>query len=185
MKNKTLFLLASLAVSGILHAESVDIPVLYRNPAEEVKAGQLQAFGFYENETRIILAFQIIDLQKVMEDSKSAMSFYADTDDDLTTGRYPKNLGWDFQINVMLKRKSAVMMKWTGSKAENFNIKGKYTVSSDGDVLYITFLKSAVPGIEFRQQFKFRALQLRNNQRVDKKKSDEVFAEIFELPADK
>ena len=75
MKVKTLFLLASLAVSGILHAESVDIPVLYRNPAEEVKAGQLQAFGFYENETRIVLAFQIRDLQKVMEDPKSAMSF--------------------------------------------------------------------------------------------------------------
>ena len=185
MKTKNLFLLAALAVSGILHAESVDIPVLYRNPAEEVKTGQLQSFGFYENETRIVLAFQIKDLKKVMEDPKRALSFYADTDDDLMTGRYPKNLGWDFQINVMLKRKSVVMMKWNGNKAENLPVKGKYAVSSDGDVLYITFLKSAVPGIEFRQQFKFRALQLRNNQRVDKKKSDEVFAEKFVIPADK
>ena len=66
MKTKNLFLLAALAVSGILHAESVDIPVLYRNPAEEVKTGQLQSFGFYENETRIVLAFQIKDLKKAM-----------------------------------------------------------------------------------------------------------------------
>jgi len=185
MKTKNLFLLAALAVSGILHAESVDIPVLYRNPAEEVKTGQLQSFGFYENETRIVLAFQIKDLKKVMEDPKRALSFYADTDDDLMTGRYPKNLGWDFQINVMLNRKSAVMMKWNGSKAENFNVKGKYAVSSDGDTLYITFPKSAVPGIEFKEQFKFRTLQLRNNQRVDKQKTDGVFAEKYELPADK
>ena len=33
MKTKNLFLLAALAVSGILHAESVDIPVLYRMPS--------------------------------------------------------------------------------------------------------------------------------------------------------
>ena len=184
MKVKTLFLLASLAVSGILHAESVDIPVLYRNPAE-VKAGQLQAFGFYENDSRIVLAFEIKDLPTIMQQPKAALSFYADTDDDLVTGRYPKNLGWDFQINVMLNRKSAVMMKWNGSKAENFNVKGKYAVSSDGDTLYITFPKSAVPGIEFKEQFKFRTLQLRNNQRVDKQKTDGVFAEKFELPADK
>ncbi len=184
MKVKTLFLLASLAVSGILHAESVDIPVLYRNPAE-VKAGQLQAFGFYENDTRIVLAFQIKDLQETMQQPKAALSFYADTDNDLMTGRYPKALGWDFQINVMLNRKSAVMMKWNGNKAENYNVKGKYAVSSDGDTLYITFPKSAVPGIEFKEQFKFRTLQLRNNQRVDKQKTDGVFAEKYELPADK
>ena len=184
MKVKTLILLVSLSFSAILHAESMDIPVLYRNPTE-VKAGQLQAFGFYENETRIVLAFQIKDLPTTMQQPKAALSFYADTDNDLMTGRYPKALGWDFQINVMLNRKSAVMMKWNGSKAENFNVKGKYAVSSDGDTLYITFPKSAVPGIEFKEQFKFRTLQLRNNQRVDKQKTDGVFAEKYELPADK
>ena len=184
MKAKTLFLLALLAVSATLHAESVDIPVLYRNPAE-VKAGQLQAFGFYENDTRIVLAFQIKDLQKTMQQPKASLSFYADIDNDLTTGRYPKALGWDFQINVMLNRKSAVMLKWNGNNAENFNVTGKYAISSDGDTLYITFRKSAVPGIEFKEQFKFRTLQLRNNQRVDKQKTDGVFAEKYELPANK
>ena len=184
MKTKNLFLLAALAVSGILYAESVDIPVLYRNPAE-AKTGQLQAFGFYENDMRIVLAFQINDLQKTMQQPKAALSFYADTDNDLMTGRYPKALGWDFQINVMLNRKSAGMMKWNGGKAENFSVKGKYAISSDGDMLYISFLKSAVPGIEFKEQFKFRTLQLRDNQRVDKRKTDGVFAEKYELPADK
>ena len=185
MKLKTLLVAAAAVLTGMLYAESVSIPVLYRNPAEEVKPGQLQAFGFYENQTRIVLAFQISGLQDLIAKPKSFLGFYADVDDNLETGRFRKAHGWDFQINVMLKRKSAVMMKWNGSKAENFNVKGKYAVSSDGDTLYITFPKSAVPGIEFKEQFKFRTLQLRNNQRVDKQKTDGVFAEKYELPADK
>lgn len=186
MKIKTLFLLASLTVSGVLHAESVDIPVLYKNQAPEVKTGQLQAFGLYENDTRIVLAFQIKDLETVMKNKKAVMSFYADTDCDLETGRFPKALGWDFQINMNLYWRAATgMMKWNGNEAQDFNVKGKYRLSAKGDMLYITILKSAIPEIEFKEQFRFRTLQLRENQYVDKKKPDGVFPEKFELPADK
>ena len=180
-----ILLLAALTASGILHAESVDIPVLYRNPAE-VKTGQLQAFGFYENDTRIVLAFQIKDLQKVIEDPKISLSFYADTDNDLMTGRYPKALGWDFQMNVLLGRKIvSTMIKWDGDKGQNFTIRGQYTLTITGDLLFVSIRKSAIPGIEFKEQFKFRTFPLRNNLRVDKRKTDGVFPEKFELPADK
>ena len=180
----SILLLAALTASGILHAESVDIPVLYRNPAE-VKTGQLQAFGFYENDTRIVLAFQIKDLQKVMEDPKSSLSFYADADNDLATGRYPKSRGWDFQMNVLLERKIvSTMIKWNG-KGQNFAIRGQYTLAVTGDLLFVSIRKSAIPGIEFKEQFKFRTFPLRDNIRVDKRKTDGVFPEKFELPEDK
>lgn len=184
MKTKIMFLLISLTLSGILHAESVDIPVLYRNPSE-IKSGQLKEFGFYENETRIVLAFRIKDLQTVIKNPKASMGFYADTDNDLKTGRYPGSRGWDFQINVMLHRKTAEMIKWNGNDAEKFSIRDQYAVSLDGDVLYVTFLKSAVPGIVFSDQFKFRTAQFRDNQRVDKQKTYGVFFKKYELPADK
>ena len=143
MKIKTLFLLASLAASGLLHAESVEIPVLYRNPAAEVKTGQLQAFGFYENDTLIVLAFQ---------------------------------------INMNLHRKTAGMAKWNGNEAHGL---GKCRMSIKADMLYLTFLKSAAPGIEFKEQFKIRTLQLNENRTVNKQKPVGVFPSKFELPATK
>ena len=186
MKIKTMFLLAALVASGSLHAESVEIPVLYRNPAQKVKTGDLLAFGFYENETRIVLAFQIKNLQEFMKQPKAVMSFYADTDNDLTTGRFPNTHGWDFQINVLLNRKTiSSMLKWNGNEAEYINIRGKYTLSADGDMLYITFPKSIIAGVEFKQQFRIRTLDLTANKRVDQQKPFGVFPEKFNLPEDK
>lgn len=182
MKIKTLFLLAALAASGLLHAESVEIPVLYRNPAAEVKTGQLQAFGFYENDTLIVLAFQIKDLETVVKNPKAVMSFYSDSDNDLKTGRFPNARGWDFQINMNLHRKTAGMAKWNGNEAHGL---GKCRMSIKADMLYLTFLKSAAPGIEFKEQFKIRTLQLNENRTVNKQKPVGVFPSKFELPATK
>lgn len=184
MKIKTIFLLAVLAASGILNAESVEVPVLYRNPSE-VKAGQLQAFGFFENENLVVFAFQIKDLQTFAAKPKTYMSFYADVDDDLMTGRFPKALGWDFQINLILTRKAVLsLLKYTDAKspAKELSRRGS-TVSISGDMLFVSVPKSALVGIEFKEQFKFRTLQLKNNRRVDKKKSEGVFAEKYELTA--
>ena len=183
MKVKTMFLLAALAVSGILNAESVEVPVLYRNPSE-VKAGQLQAFGFYENETLIVFAFQIKDLQDFAAKPKTYMSFYADVDDDLMTGRFPKAMGWDFQINLILTRKAVLsLLKYSDAKspAKELSRRGS-TVSISGDLLFVSIPKSVLTGIEFKEQFKFRTLQLKNNRRVNKKKTEGVFAAKFELP---
>jgi hypothetical protein len=184
MKVKTMFLLAALAVSGILNAESVDIPVLYRNPAE-VKTGELHAFGFYENKNLIVLAFQIKDLQAFASKPKTYMSFYADVDDDLMTGRYPKALGWDFQVNLILTRKAVLsLLKYKDAKspAEDLTRRGS-TVSISGNTLFISIPKSALAGIKFKEQFKFRTLQFNHNKQVNQKKTDGVFAEKFELPA--
>ena len=186
MKAKFFFTASVLMAAVMLKAESVDIPVLYRNPAKEAKSGQLQAFGFYENQDRIVLAFQIIDLPALVAKPKSYMSFFADADDNLETGRYAKSLGWDFQINMILTRKAVLsMLKHKGDnvKYQELSRKG-CTVTTDGDMLYVTFPKSGLDGIEFKQQFKFRTLQLRNNQRVDKQKNDGVFPKKFDLPED-
>lgn len=184
MKTKIL-LLAALTFAGIARAETIEIPILYRNPTE-VKTGQLQAFGFYENDTRIVLAFQIRDLQKVMKTPKSSLSFYADTDNDLMTGRYPKALGWDFQMNVLLSRKIvSTMIKWDGEKGQNFSVRGQYTLVVTGDLLFVSVRKSAIHGIEFKEEFKFRTFPLRNNLRVDKRKTDGVFPAKLELLEDK
>lgn len=185
MKLKTLFVTAAAVLSGMLYAESVSIPVLYRNPAEEVKPGQLQAFGFYENKDLIVLAFQIKDLESFAAKPKTYMSFYADVDDDLMTGRYPKALGWDFQINMILTRKAVLsLLKYKDAKspAENLSRRGS-TVSICGDMLFVSIPKSALAGIEFKEQFKFRTLQFNKNQQVGKNKTEGVFAVRFELPA--
>ena len=184
MKVKTMFLLAALAVSGILNAASVEIPVLFRNPSE-VKTGELQAFGFYENKTFIVLAFQIKDLQTFASKPKTYMSFYADVDNDLMTGRFPKAHGWDFQINLFLTRKAVLsLLKYKDAKspAEVLSRSGS-TVSISGNILFVAIPKSALAGIEFKEQFKFRTLQFNNNKQVNQKKTDGVFAEKFELPA--
>ena len=186
MKLKTWFVTAAAVLSGMLYAESVSIPVLYRNPAEEVKPGQLQAFGFYENQTRIVLAFQISGLQDLIAKPKSYLGFYADVDDDLETGRFRKAHGWDFQINMILTRKAVLsMIKWNGDKekAQELSRRG-CAVSASGDMLYVTIPKSSLAGLEFKPQFKIRMLQLRYNQRVDQQKPLGLFPEKFELPAE-
>ena len=186
MKSLKMWLVAILAVSGILCAEGVDIPVLWRNPAAEVQAGQLQAFGFWENESRVVLAFQIKELPTMIETPKAYMSFYADADDNLATGRYPNNLGWDFQINMILTRKAVLsLLKYTddATKAKELSRAGSKVISQD-DVLFVNLPKSALDGIEFKGNFKFRTLQLKNNQRVDKEKADGVFPVKFEIPSE-
>ena len=184
MKVKTMFLLAALAVSGILNAESVEIPVLFRNPSE-VKTGELQAFGFYESKTFIVLAFQIKDLQAFASKPKTYMGFYADVDNDLMTGRFPKALGWDFQINLILTRKAVLsLLKYKDAKspAKELSRQGS-TVSISGNTLFVAIPKNVLAGIKFKEQFKFRTLQFNHNIPVNQKKTDGVFAEKFELPA--
>jgi len=188
MKIKNMLVVAAVSLTGLLYAESVSIPVLWKSKTfTEAKTGELQAFGFYENQDTVVLAFQVKDLPALIAKPKSYMSFYADADDNLETGRYKNNLGWDFQINMILTRKGVLsMIKYTDDKSAPKELsRVGSTVSSNGDMLYVTMPKKALSGIAFKPQFKFRTLQLRDNQRVDQKNNSGFFPDKFDVPANK
>ena len=182
---------AIFAAFSPLRAEEIDIPLLYKSPAAAGKtAVQPQAFGFYENQERIVLAFRIENLSGIMKKPKAYLSFYADTDNDPVTGRFPKVYGWDFQINVQLYRNTLKAMKWNGNQAESLNLKGKYVISASKDTLFVSIRREALSSVNFSRKFQFKVNvsaeelsgTLKENQPVDTGKPVGVFPEKFKTP---
>lgn len=187
-------LAAAIAAGFTLYAENIEVPVLYRNADAGQAPYSIQSFGLYENPDRIVLAFQIKDLPKILKQEKASMSFYSDTDNNLDTGRFPKAHGWDFQINIQLFRGTLSAIRWQDSKGEDFKLDGKYAVVPVNDTLFVTIRKEVLPGLKFEKQFKFRAnlstedqggTGLPRNVPVDMQNPDGAFPEKFQVPADK
>ena len=195
MKTTAFFAITAIfTAASLLRAEEIDIPLLYKSPAAEGQtAVQPRAFGFYENQERIVLAFRIENLSGIMKKPKASLSFYADTDNNLDTGRFPKAYGWDFQINVQLYRNTLEAMKWNGNQAEYLNLNGKYVISPSKDTLFVSIRKEALSSVNFGRKFQFKVSVsaedlsggLKQNQLVDTEKSEGVFPEKFKIPAGK
>ena len=194
MKLKQLLTAAALASGFFLHAETIEIPVLYRNAETMQPPCTLQSFGLAETPERIIFAFQIKELPQFLKQEKASLSFYSDTDHNLETGRFPKVHGWDFQINVQLYRNTLHAIRWNGNNAQDLKLNGKYTVVADKDLLFLMIRKEGLPGIKFEKQFKFKVTMtagnracggLQQNEPADKKQTSGVFPNKFQVPEGK
>ena len=148
------FAVATLSAT-LFGAEIKKIPILWKAKTEEPKKFQIAAFGFLEDKEDVIFAFQIKDAAELIK-LKSYLSQYYNADNDVNTGRFPKNLGIDLQINGRIYEGANFQpMTWNNeNKATNLKVKrGDRDFLRKGDVIYFILSKEVLGDLKFKPQF--------------------------------
>ncbi|MBR2906365.1 MAG: hypothetical protein IKC08_10755 [Lentisphaeria bacterium] len=117
------------------------------NPVWEDKGTRTEfktyAFGFSENSKEYNFAFQIKDLQNLMDDKDAMIVCYFDTDNNKNTGRFKKKKGWDLQLNILLNRRSLSAIVWEDNKIQTSHTfgEGEFSIDAEDDILFLTVNK--------------------------------------------
>ena len=102
------WLLAALA--PIAAAEQIKVPVVWEDADHSIRR-----IGFYEDLDRYVWAVVSDHLQDVAASQRFAVGFYLNADDDVNTGRFAGDAGYDLQFNLRLKPLPGVaLMHWEG-----------------------------------------------------------------------
>ena len=156
----TVSLLAAVMMSFSLHsAETKKIPILWKAKAAMPAKFQIVAFGFLEDKEDVIFAYQIKDVAELMK-LNSYLSQYYNADNDRNTGRYPKALGIDLQINGRLKGGTDFQPMTWNSENKATTLKTKRTDKDfvrKGDVIFFILSKEVLGDLKFKPQFRIEA----------------------------
>ncbi len=160
---KTLFTAALFAAvmltASMLSAQTKKIPVLWKTKTAAPAKFQVLAFGYLNDKDDVIFAYQIKDLAELMK-LDSHLSQYFNTDNDLTTGRFPRNQGIDLQINGRIRDKAAFTpIRWDANNkpSDLTAMKGEKAFVQNGDVIFYIISKGVLGDIKFTPQFKINA----------------------------
>ncbi|MBP5182136.1 MAG: hypothetical protein J6331_03800 [Lentisphaeria bacterium] len=160
---KTLFaaalFAAAMATSALFGAETKKIPILWKAKTEEPAKFQIVAFGFLDDKEDVIFAFQIKDAAELMK-LDSHLSQYYNLDNDIKTGRFPRNLGVDLQINGRIREgDNFAPIRWNAeNKATDLKtVKGDKAFVRNGDVIFYILSKEALGDLKFKPQFRVNA----------------------------
>ena len=175
--------------AAVVSAAEIEVPVLYKpNFKKKTSPHQLEAVGFADTPKFYVFAFQIKDLAGFLEAPKATMSIYANSDNELETGRFPGSRGWDVQLNVWFSRNSISVSTWNAAN-ESTSLKGaKGRIVPMKETLFILLEKKTVPEISFAPVFQLRVnhgnpaeLSLENNTDMDIQKPVGKFADKLVL----
>lgn len=150
---------AVMLTASLLSAQTKKIPILWKAKTAAPAKFQITAFGYLNDKDDVIFAYQIKDLAELMK-MDSHLSQYFNTDNDINTGRFPKNVGIDLQINGRIRDKANFgPIKWdANNKSSNLPaMKGEKAFAQNGDVIFFVISKGALEGIKFTPQFKINA----------------------------
>ena len=142
--------------AAVISAAEIEVPVLYKTSFKKTSPHQLEAVGFADTSEFYIFAFEIKNLAGFLKTPGAAMSIYANSDNDLKTGRFPHGHGWDVQLNVWVPGNSVNVSTWdAASKATSLN-DAKCRIVPMKETLYIVLEKKTVPQIKFAPVFQLR-----------------------------
>lgn len=150
---------AVMLTASLLSAQTKKIPILWKTKTAAPAKFQIVAFGYLNDKDDVIFAYQIKDLAELMK-MDSHLSQYFNTDNDINTGRFPKNVGIDLQINGRIRDKANFgPIRWDAqNKSHNLPVmKGEKAFAQNGDVIFFVISKGALEGIKFTPQFKINA----------------------------
>ena len=145
--------------ASFLCAETKKVPILWKTKTAEPAKFQIVAFGFLEDKEDVIFAFQVKDVAELIK-LKSYLSQYYNADNDLNTGRFPKNLGIDLQINGRIYEGANFQpMTWNNeNKATDLKVKrGDRDFLRKGDVIFYILSKEVLGELKFKPQFTIEA----------------------------
>ncbi|MBR2905380.1 MAG: hypothetical protein IKC08_05725 [Lentisphaeria bacterium] len=150
---------AVMLTASLLSAQTKKIPILWKAKTTAPAKFQIMAFGYLNDKDDVIFAYQIKDLAELMK-LDSHLSQYFNTDNDINTGRFPKNQGVDLQINGRIRDKANFgPIKWdVNNKSTNLPaMKGEKAFVQNGDVIFFIISKGVLESIKFTPQFKINA----------------------------
>ena len=153
-------ILSVVAILGaaVISAAEIEVPVLYKTNFKKTSPHQLEAVGFADTSEFYIFAFKIKDFAGFLKSPGVSMGIYANTDNDLKTGRFPNARGWDVQLNVRIPRKSMEVCTWNSENKVTHLKEAKYRIVPMKETLYIVLEKKTVPQIKIAPVFQLRVL---------------------------
>ena len=127
----------------MLSAAEKKVDFVWKDTGRSFPDFRTYSFGFSENNEEYCFAFQIKNLQQLMEDKDSLLVCYFDTDNNKNTGRFKKKKGWDLQLNILLNRRSLSAIVWEEDKIQTSHTfgEGEFSIEAEDDILYLTVKK--------------------------------------------
>lgn len=154
MKKNIIGILLLISSCFTLSAMEENIPALWKSSGKENH--KMNTFGFSQNNKQYSFMLQIKSLEEICKSDNSMLSIYLDTDNNKNTGRFKKKKGWDFQLNIHLKRRAVSAIVWEEEQIKTTYTftNGQFSIKTEGDKIIINidkvyFLKNIKIGKSF------------------------------------
>ena len=148
---KKAFLFPALCCAFVLSAaETLTVPVMWRNKSPK---GKIQEIGVLIQPERYVCAFKIPELKNYDGKSVLGYSIYSDVDNNLKTGRFPGQSGFDLQLNVRLHQNKLIAMKWNAGDRDPVMIplySDDYLLIVKDEYLYVILRREPLGGVALK-----------------------------------
>ena len=156
---KKAFLFPALCCAFVLSAaETLTVPVMWRNKSPK---GKIQEIGVLIQPERYVCAFKIPELKNYDGKSVLGYSIYSDVDNNLKTGRFPGQSGFDLQLNVRLHQNKLIAMKWNAGDRDPVMIplySDDYLLIVKDEYLYVILRREPLGGVALKEKFSIRVV---------------------------
>lgn len=140
-----------------LTATEIEVPVRWKSE-REVSDYQVSEIGARRDQDKLILTVKIKKLKDLIQ-QRFRVGFYLNTDNDVNTGRFPGQSGFDLQFNLNVFARTMSGIDWKGNKRQPLTLyDDDYLIEINDDVLYLAVRMEALKSIIFGEQLTLRVM---------------------------
>ena len=144
--------------------KGIAVPVRWKCGEENFQSGRFRSIGFFQDETKYVFGFT----GPVCRPGASIL-IYWNCDGDSRTGRFPKSLGVDLQLNVNLEKKNIQAILWENdrSKRQMTLYEDDFLIEETSGVLFLALRAEALKQVKIAEQSYLRVNHAVGNARLD------------------
>lgn len=141
-----------------LNAEKIKVPQVWSSP----KSPGIQKIGFYQDKEKYIWALGSEHFENIDKKKSLSLGIYLNLDDDIKTGRFPGQAGYDVQFNIsLLPVQTTRLLRWETGVRSSFALaayQDDYILKRQGNVLYFGIKKSILAKYKMGEKYTARLM---------------------------